>query len=629
MSSEGSNLDLRNRTVPRSQGEGNSELSGDRCTSSVEVSGFVISSIDGQSFEGSSDTRVDHIGDMNMGDDSEQNSCKLASDKSSELGPDYVRETELNKSKSQYDTLEIVKVDGNLEVLKLQREIRDMAYSLTCARQELDNTERELDMSKADFAHCRHDLDNALSNIDKIKQVLFQKEGELDVAKQTILRYEREKACVDTELHTARHTITQYERENINMKSQLEKVTAELKVAQRELYNKRETDTHHSSQIYNTYTSKSLNAGAQPFIPTNEPAVAYEYHHGYEQARENLTQRSSNSSIPYNCSDSRTNRSSATVNVDEPKFRLPYYTGKTEFKSFWAVFQIGVKKFEWSNEKQVEQLMCCLKDDALKFAADLSDKVRNNIYFFYAALEKRFGDNLLPEQHRENLLQLRKAYKESLMEYATRVETLVRKAYPGFDGSDLITSLTIENMLRGLTDQSLAYEVKTKNPSSVDEAIKLIAWHECCKTGTKSFKRNSADVRQIEYGYDSESENDDATTRNEIRKVGSGGARYVTEERLEKRLTVMSKEIRDGQNEMYNKLISRLSPNKNGGARPNNIKEVTCYACKETGHISKYCPLNKEHRSQSDQNNGKRGQHDRRVDESKSSISKGDSKALN
>ena len=248
--------------------------------------------------------------------------------------------------------------------------------------------------------------------------------------------------------------------------------------------------------------------------------------------------------------------------------------------------------------------MCCLKDDALKFATDLPDRVRNDIFAFHAALDKRFGNNLLPEQHRENLLSIRKSYKETLVEYATRVTNLVCKAYPGFEDSSLITSLTIENLLRGLPDQNLAYEVKTKSPSNVDEAIRLLTWHECCKNGTK--KRAAADVRQVEIEYETESEYEESTMRQNVRKVGGSGPRYVTEERLEKRLTVFSKEIRDSQNELKTEICKLAnSIDKNSGKEKSprlpvnstGLRDVTCYTCQKKGHTSKYCTLRKERRT--------------------------------
>ena len=46
-------------------------------------------------------------------------------------------------------------------------------------------------------------------------------------------------------------------------------------------------------------------------------------------------------------------------------------------------------------------------------------------------------------------------------------------------------TLTIEHILRGLPDQTLAYEVRTKSPKTIDETIRLVTWHECAKMVAK------------------------------------------------------------------------------------------------------------------------------------------------
>ena len=50
-----------------------------------------------------------------------------------------------------------------------------------------------------------------------------------------------------------------------------------------------------------------------------------------------------------------------------------------------------------------------------------------------------------------------------------RVEELVNKAYPQLNPPEWVNTLTIENILRGLLDQTLSYEVRTKYHKTIDE----------------------------------------------------------------------------------------------------------------------------------------------------------------
>lgn len=297
------------------------------------------------------------------------------------------------------------------------------------------------------------------------------------------------------------------------------------------------------------------------------------------------------------------NSRSNTSHADEPKFRLPYFNGKGDLKSFLAMFDIGARKFHWNNDKQVEQLLCCFKYDALAFVTKLTLQTKASISALTEALERRYGNHLLPEHYRENLNQIRKLGKETLCEYAVRVEDLVNKAYPTLNSPELLSTLTIEHLLKGYTDQTLAYEVKTKSPKTVDEAMTLITWHACCKNGSKG--RN--EVSQV--AFEDEHENEECT-ESDVRKIGSHSNKYVTEEKLEQRLQVFSTEIKQDSDKLRNDIrkdnnkikdeISKLAATlKNSssqgntgnkiGSGSNKFSSVTCFSCNQKGHTSRFC----------------------------------------
>ena len=101
---------------------------------------------------------------------------------------------------------------------------------------------------------------------------------------------------------------------------------------------------------------------------------------------------------PQGSSSIYNNRSSGYVsnsNSNESKLRLSYFNFKSDFQSFWTIFQIGMRKFNWNRDKQIEQLLCSLKDDALTFVAKIPASVQGGIHTLYAALKQRYGDYLL------------------------------------------------------------------------------------------------------------------------------------------------------------------------------------------------------------------------------------------
>jgi len=442
------------------------------------------------------------------------------------------------------------------EIAALKRENRSLAL-------DLYQYTKQLDISKQDIRKLRYELNRSQDNLVFITNDL------------TDTRYD---------LSKGQHELDQYKQVNSQQAREIDALKAELK---------RERDILQAVKTQNDVTTR------------------FDYNHGHIAGDDRTQNNTHSSTSMYYGTQSQTNDRFSTSNTksmtshpDEPKFRLPYFNGKGDFMSFWSVFEIGVKKFHWDNEKQVEQLMCCIKDDALAFFAKLPSRVKDSITLIKEALDRRYGDHLLPEQYRENLNQVRKQTRESLSEYAARVEDLVGKAFPSLNPPELLTTLTIENLLRGLSDQSLAYEVRTKSPKSVNETIRLITWHDCCKNSGKK----NAYIRQIEYKSSEEDEN----TNLEVRKVSGGRPRFVTEERLENRLGVFAKDIRqeikEGNSQLKNEMkeeIGKMSTaiQKNLNHQKSNdgkhdtvrpaLKDVTCYTCQKKGHINRFCPLNK------------------------------------
>ena len=57
-------------------------------------------------------------------------------------------------------------------------------------------------------------------------------------------------------------------------------------------------------------------------------------------------------------------------------------------------------------------------------------------------------------------------------------------AYPGMQGTAIFDNLAIEHSLRGLPDQRLTYEICTKKPKNLSEAVDIITWHKACQQYT-------------------------------------------------------------------------------------------------------------------------------------------------
>ena len=487
------------------------------------------------------------------------------------------------RSHTTGNTYSELKVENN----KLRVEVSELSTQLDFVTSDLDRARSELARMKVKYERVTNDLENSKYALEYTKeelteshkqlsnmtQELEQVSTELDNTKYGLEYTTNELNESKRQLSNMRHEMQSVERKS--QQSQIESDVAKQEIVslKGELLRLRSLRHDYSANAGDFYSERHLNR--------------YEYNHGNQPIE--------NRSISGH--DGLTSCSQAS-HPDEPKFRLPYFNGKTDLKSFLSVFEIGVRKFQWDNDKQIEQLMCCLKDDALAFVTKLPVQTKASIAALTEALDRRYGDHLLPEHYRENLNQVRKSSRESLSEYAARVEDLVNKAYPTSNSPELLTTLTIENLLKGYGDQSIAYEVRTKSPKTVDEALKLITWHECCKNGAK----RRTEVRQVGITDEQEQDHDETYMYNhDVRKIGT---RYVTEERLvefkneiKQDNTQMKTELKDEIHKLAETLKNNCGNqgNKNGG-NSNKFSNVTCYTCNQKGHTSRFCRNGKEKR---------------------------------
>ncbi|CAC5403297.1 unnamed protein product [Mytilus coruscus] len=180
------------------------------------------------------------------------------------------------------------------------------------------------------------------------------------------------------------------------------------------------------------------------------------------------------------------------------------------------------------------------------YVSYLSPETKRSFFGLCAAMSNRFGDHGYPETYRQELQTLRKQGRESIHEYASRVEMLVRKSFPTIDAATHST-WSVEYMLRGLTDQSIAIELLTKRITIMTEAIHQVTLYETYKRGTRD--RN---IRQLTtQDTDSDEFEDDV----EIRKVG--GKIYVTEERLTQFERGMKDSITQSINQSEGEIIQK------------------------------------------------------------------------
>ena len=120
-------------------------------------------------------------------------------------------------------------------------------------------------------------------------------------------------------------------------------------------------------------------------------------------------------------------------NVLKPK--LQTFDGKRE--PFLMQLRLMSKSYNWSDRKFREQLIFALRGKALIFTSNLPQRTTENT----ACILRSMGQ-----------------------QYSARVSHLMLRAYSGIQSTEIYDSLSVEHFLRGLSDQTLAYEILIKSP---------------------------------------------------------------------------------------------------------------------------------------------------------------------
>ena len=118
---------------------------------------------------------------------------------------------------------------------------------------------------------------------------------------------------------------------------------------------------------------------------------------------------------------------------NEPRPVLPVFNGRHTWETFIIPFRLIADRFDWGRRRQVEEMILCFRDEALIFASQLPQYLREDLDSLCKEMDKRFGNHTLPETYRRNLRTIRKSNSANYQKFAARVVECVRKAFPGIN----------------------------------------------------------------------------------------------------------------------------------------------------------------------------------------------------
>ena len=235
--------------------------------------------------------------------------------------------------------------------------------------------------------------------------------------------------------------------------------------------------------------------------------------------------------------------------------------------------QLMSRSYGWSDSKFRDQLVFALKGEPLYFASHLPRHVRENTKRLLSAMTQHFGHSVVAETHRASLQDIRQEPAESLQQYGAKVSQIVSRAYPGIQGTALYESLSVEHILKGLSNKHLAYETLVRKPNNVSEAVNILVWQEACHTVIHGLKQGNL-----------------TTDADEIVKKNK---RTQTDTNISVKGCAMKETLHDALN-----AISSIHASSNELNQRDNLhqrlRKSKCFKCRLRGHHADICPVQQQ-----------------------------------
>ena len=166
------------------------------------------------------------------------------------------------------------------------------------------------------------------------------------------------------------------------------------------------------------------------------------------------------------------------------------------------------RAYQWDPREKMVRLMSCLRGPALTAHRSLPHGERDNYDSCIDLLRKRCGHDrpIAKTTLRADLSAIRQEEGESLDTFADRVYALTVEAYPNMERGNLLDSLAVPALRKGIRDRSAAQEtLKLSNPSTTRAAVETVLHVQCaartlgvrdrcpvCRSDTRSTRQVSS-----------------------------------------------------------------------------------------------------------------------------------------
>ncbi|KAJ8914881.1 hypothetical protein NQ315_014894 [Exocentrus adspersus] len=228
----------------------------------------------------------------------------------------------------------------------------------------------------------------------------------------------------------------------------------------------------------------------------------------------------------------------------------PTFDGEVSWSMYKRQFEAAATTNGWDEQQKATELVLALRRKALQTLQNIPEEKHNDYSTVVGALELRFGSKYLSQVYQNQLKSRSQGPTETLQEFSTDIERMVRLAYPEAP-EEFIKQLNVQSFIDGVKDPELQQALRLERFKTLSEAVIYGLEFEAAKNVSRRNK-----VREVKI----------------VEPANNDEEKESTHQLLKGMMTLLEK-LTNGDN----KQVSRSG------------RQLKCFGCGKIGHIQRNC----------------------------------------
>jgi hypothetical protein len=268
------------------------------------------------------------------------------------------------------------------------------------------------------------------------------------------------------------------------------------------------------------------------------------------------------------------------------QIKLGTYDGSTPFETFIAKFRNAASYNQWTPEDGLAHMKACLTGNAANILWDTPASRVSTLTQLMDVLSTRFGNEGMAEKFRCELRTRRRQQDESLQVLHQDIQRLASLAFQG-PWNEAVDVLARDAFIDALEDDEMAGKVREREPTSLDQAVRIAIRLESYKKSASSTIGKGEKCSFSQQQQARASQKTDDPVSNLLKAIQS----------LQSTMQAQIGNLQSKMESMENqRRYTKNVPSREGGEEQHRVlrNEKRCFKCAELGHFARVCPTKEQ-----------------------------------